>query len=139
MKMLALIRYIMLALTLPSIYKSYLQHAMASCSALPAQQCLSVPFVDVRDVIGPLNGPSREYDLHISDIRPQDLPGVISKLMGTQDLCVPVNPAPVWPVKGKLWGINHRVIFTLPVAHGDRVINTHFIFATGAPISFLAK
>lgn len=91
-------------------------------------------------VIGPLDGPSfNSYDMHIPDIRPEDLAGKISRIMGTQSLSIPENASPRWPAEGKLLGLEHRILFTLPVALGDRAINAHFVFATGAPFSFLAE
>ena len=94
------------------------------------------------DMIGPLDVPSQlvrpdDYDVMLSDIKPSDLPDNISKVMGTVYLS-PTNTHSTWPLKGKVWGYNRRILVTLPVSSKERCVNVHFIFETGAPASYIS-
>lgn len=94
--------------------------------------------LEVTDTIGPLEGsPHNAYDFLITDIKPEDLPGKISQVMGIPYLSV-VDLSPIWPAHGKVWGINRRCLFTLPVSLDSYAVNAHFLLDTGAPSSFLA-
>lgn len=93
------------------------------------------------DYTGPLEGPvdffpPSAYDVLI-EIKPEDLKMIISDIMGVEYLS-PGLP-PTWPLQGRLYGIRKRVIFTIPVSIDDKSVNTHFIFDTGAPASYIAK
>ena len=94
------------------------------------------------DTIGPIDRPADYlapfcYDVMLTDIHPEDLPGKLSLALGVDYL----SPAAVhssWPVAGKVWGPNRRLLVTLPVSLGATSINVHFIFDTGAPTSYIA-
>ena len=95
------------------------------------------------DVIGPLDPPPgfaspSQYDVMISDFGPKDLPDTIARVMGVEYLSQPERIAS-WPLAGKVWGINRRILFTLPVSVEERAVNTHFLFDTGAPATFVSK
>ena len=96
------------------------------------------------DTIGPLDQPSGyvspdSYDVFMSDIKPHDLPTKISEAMGVKYLS-PVESKVPWPLTGKVWGINRRILFTLPVAKKNgNAVNVHFIFDTGSPATYIAK
>jgi hypothetical protein len=108
------------------------------------QLCIIVPIWNLQrsmDVIGPLDQVSDyispdAYDVLISDIQPEDLPGRISKVLGTEYLS-PAKLLP-WPVSGKIWGTNRRTLITLPVSVAEMYVNVHFILDTGAPTTFVA-
>ena len=76
----------------------------------------------------------------LSDLKPDDLPGIVSRTLGVQYLS-PSTTEAVWPIVGRVYGINRRVLFTLPVSlrGGAKCVNTHFIFDTGAPATYLAS
>ena len=59
--------------------------------------------------------------------------------MGVDYLSTPADGNPVWPAKGKLYGENKRVMFTLPVSHENKVVSAHFVFDTGAPVTYVAR
>jgi hypothetical protein len=94
------------------------------------------------DVIGPLDKPPSDYvapdayDVLISDIKPDDLPTIISKAMGVDNLSLCSNIQ--WPLEGKIWGRNKRVLFTLPVFGRKKCIYVHFIFDTGSAWTYVA-
>ena len=95
------------------------------------------------DTIGPLDQPSDYvlpicYDVMLTDIKPDDLPGKISLVLGTDYLSLAPGYSS-WPVDGKLWGPNRRLLLTLPVSLGALSVNVHFIFDTGAPTTYIAN
>ena len=95
------------------------------------------------DTIGPLDRPSDYlppfcYDVMLTDIQPEDLPGKLSLALGI-DYLSPATGDSSWPVIGKLWGPNRRLLVTLPVSLGAISINVHFIFDTGAPTTYIAE
>lgn len=95
------------------------------------------------DTIGPLDRPSDYlapfcYDVMLTDIKPEDLPGMLSLTLGI-DYLSPATGNSSWPVIGKVWGPNRRLLVTLPVSLGTISINVHFIFDTGAPTTYIAK
>lgn len=96
------------------------------------------------DVIGPLDRPSdyidpSAYDVLISDIKPHELPEIISDVLGTPYLA-PATVIPS-PIRGRIYGRNRRVLFTIPVSHSQtqKSVSVHFIFDTGAPTSYIAQ
>lgn len=93
------------------------------------------------DTIGPLDGPATYgvFDILVSDIKQEDLKGMISEYLDIPYLSIPTSPFPIWPAVGKVWGPNRRCFLTLPVSFGDRVVNAHFLVMTGAPVSYLAE
>ena len=56
------------------------------------------------------------------------------------------DSAPTWPVAGRIYGFNSRVIVTLQLAHvgwddtaaPSRAIHVHFIVDTGSPYSYIS-
>lgn len=96
------------------------------------------------DTIGPLDQPSGyvppdAYDVLLTDIKPEDLPNKISIAMGVKYLNPSQTKLP-WPVKGKVWEINRRILFSLPVAKkGGQAVSVHFIFDTGSPATYIGK
>ena len=94
------------------------------------------------DVLGPFpTGPSNAFDVLISDVQPEDLPGKISTALGTDYLAdMGTIPNPVTGIVFNTKDDKLRVLFTLPVsapARG-RSVATHFIFDTYAPRSYIA-
>jgi hypothetical protein len=79
------------------------------------------------------------FDVLISDIKPADLPGKVSHWMGVDYLSTLADGNPVWPAKGKLYGENKRVMFTLPVSHENKVVCANFVFDTGALVTYVAR
>jgi hypothetical protein len=95
------------------------------------------------ETIGPLDRPSDYlppfcYDVMLTDIKPEDLPGKLSSALGKNYLSSATGDS-TWPIIGKIWGPNHRLLVTLPVSLGAIYINVHFIFDTGAPTTYIAK
>jgi hypothetical protein len=98
------------------------------------------------DVIGPLDKPSEylspdSYDVLISDIKPEQLPKEISRVMGIEYLSKVQRNSETWPVVGKVYGVNKRILITLPVESSKSTdsVMVHFIFDTGSPATFIAK
>ncbi len=82
--------------------------------------------------------PPSAYDVLLTDLKPGDLPGIVSQVLGVPYLSASTTDS-VWPVLGKIYGLKRRALFTLPVSvHGGKSVNTHFIFDTGAPATYLA-
>ncbi len=92
------------------------------------------------DVLGPYpTGPFNAFDVLISDVQPEDLPGKISKALGTDYLAdIGTIPNPVTGIVFKTKDDKLRVLFTLPVSARGRSVATHFIFDTGAPRTYIA-
>ena len=89
---------------------------------------------------GDVQLPPSAYDVLLSDLKPDDLPGIVSRTLGVPYLSASTTDA-VWPIVGRVYGIKRRVLFTLPVSlqGGGKCVNTHFIFDTGAPATYLAS
>ena len=79
------------------------------------------------------------FDVLISDIKPEDLPGRISKFMGVNYLSYENEIR--WPLEGRIIASEKklRILFTVPVAARQKTVNVHFIFDTGSPRTYLAK
>lgn len=78
------------------------------------------------------------FDILLGDIKPSDLPTSISRVLDC-DYLSPCQDEEVWPVRGKIYGRNERLIMTLPVSWGDKCVNVHFILGTGAPCTYVAE
>lgn len=92
------------------------------------------------DVLGPYPSTIGAFDVLISDVKPENLPGRISTALGVQYLA-PVHSMPN-PVKGIVFNTKEstmRVLVMLPVAANNRSVATHFIFDTSAPCSYVAQ
>jgi hypothetical protein len=94
------------------------------------------------DTIGPRDPPDdyidpNEYNVLISDVTPEDLPGVVSKALEIEYLSK-ADTHDWRPVSGKIWGRNRRALVTMPVSFKNRSVHVHFIFDTGAPATYLA-
>lgn len=89
-----------------------------------------------------LMGPQpSSYDVCLSDISPEDLPGTISQVLRVGYLSRSDN-IDDWPAKGRVYGIKRRVFFSIPVSIRDQpssAVNVHFLFDTGAPATYLAR
>lgn len=83
------------------------------------------------DVLGPYPETETPFDL-----KPEDLPGMISEVMQTPYLSqtIPIKPSPVHGIL-----LNLRILITLPVSIRDKSVATHFIFDTCAPRTYLAR
>ncbi len=77
------------------------------------------------------------YDTLVSDVKPEDLPTKVSRVLGCQYLSPSAEPA-FWPVCGKIYEVNKRSMITLPVSLGSTTVNVHFLFGTGAPSTYIA-
>jgi hypothetical protein len=80
------------------------------------------------------------FDVLISDVKPEDLPGRISEALQTQYLSE--MPTKSGSVHGKVVNTKDatlRVLITLPVSMRAKSLATHFIFDTGAPRTYLAR
>lgn len=88
------------------------------------------------DMLGPYPDYSSPFDVLISDIKPEDLPIAISRTLGVAYLC-PGHTAG-WPISGTVYGLHHRIIFSLPVTIRSKSVQVHFIFDTGAPKTYIA-
>ncbi len=99
-------------------------------------QVTGEPFLDVME-------PSQEvlattvYDTLVSDVKPEDLPAKVSRVLGCQYSSSSAVAA-VWPVRGKIYEFNKRSMITLPVSLDSITVNVHFLFDTGAPSSYIA-
>lgn len=92
------------------------------------------------DVLGPYPSSSEEFDVLISDVMPEDLPGRVSRALGTTYLA-PLGTKSN-PVKGIILntlGTTLRILVTLPVAARGQSLATHFLVDTGAPCSYVAE
>lgn len=104
--------------------------------------------LDIMDVLGPYSDPSPDvFDVLLSDVKPDDLPGKISDFLKVAYLS-DTNEIGKWPLYGKVVTTHKpagiapsklRVFFTMPVAARGKAVNVHFIFDTGAPRTYIAK
>jgi len=90
-------------------------------------------------VLGPYPCNDESFDVLISDIKPEDLPGHISATLGTPYLAeMEIQPN---PIRGSVMSTKAnklRVLVTLPVSARGRSVATHFILDTGASHSYVA-
>ena len=92
------------------------------------------------DVLGPYPSSSTAFDVLISDVTPEDLPGRISQALGVEYLAaLETIPNPVSGIVFNTLNTTLRVLVTLPVSAGGKSVATHFIFDTGAPCSYIAQ
>lgn len=95
------------------------------------------------DVLGPLDAPANympptAYDVMLTDIKVEDLPGVLSTVLRVPYLSE-ASPSLGWPLEGKVFGYNHRNIFSIPVSANSKSVFVHFIFDTGAPGVYVGR
>lgn len=91
------------------------------------------------DVLGPYPSDPDAFDVLISDVQPEDLPGRISQALGTQYLEeMEVMPNPVRGIVFNTRAHHLRVLLTLPVSARGKNVAAHFIFDTGAPQTYVA-
>jgi hypothetical protein len=82
--------------------------------------------------------PPSAYDVLLTDLAPEDLHEAVSSVLGVPYLSASPTES-TWPVLGRIYGLKRRVLFTMPVSVlGGKCVNTHFIFDTGAPATYLA-
>lgn len=98
------------------------------------------------DVIGPVTFPDfvpDAYDVMLTDVRKQDLEGGVSKVLCQKYLSEPSDVSPSWPLRGTLYGMNHRIVVSAVVCKTCRNTkifrNVHFIFDTGSRYTYLTK
>ncbi len=93
------------------------------------------------DVLGPYpETADAPFDVLISDVKPEDLPGRISEALLTQYLSdMPTKSGSVHGKVVNTKGTTLRVLITLPVSMRAKSVATHFIFDTGAPRTYLAR
>ena len=88
------------------------------------------------DVLGPYpSGRSGNdaFDVLISDVKPEDLPGRISVALQTPYLAdMETRANPFNSIVFNTMDMKMRVLFTLPVSARGRSVATHFILVTGA-------
>ncbi len=91
------------------------------------------------DVLGPYPSSHADFDVLISDVKPEDLPGRISQALGVQYLDdMQSRPSPVNGIVFNTKINTLRVLVTLPVSALGRSVAVHFIFDTGAPRTYIA-
>lgn len=92
------------------------------------------------DVLGPYPSSLAEgFDVLISDVKPEDLPGCISQALGVQYLAeMQSRPTPVNGIVFNTKSRTLRVLVTLPVSARGRSVAVHFIFDTGAQGTYVA-
>ncbi|KAL3159618.1 hypothetical protein ABBQ38_010028 [Trebouxia sp. C0009 RCD-2024] len=92
------------------------------------------------DVLGPYpSGHADGFDVLISDVKPEDLPGRISQALGVQYLAeMQSRPTPVSGIVFNTKNSTLRVLVTLPVSVRGRSVAVHFIFDTTAPCTYIA-
>lgn len=93
------------------------------------------------DVLGPYpDTVDTPFDVLISDIKPEDLPGRISEALETQYLSeMPIQSGSVHGKVVNTRDTTLRVLITLPVSMRSKSVATHFIFDTNAPRTYLAR
>ena len=81
------------------------------------------------DVLGPYPSSYVEgFDLRISDVKPEDLPGRISQALGVQYLAdMPSQSTPVNGIGFNTRNSTLRVLVTLPVSARGQSVAVHFI------------
>ena len=80
-----------------------------------------------------------QFDVLISDVKPEDLPGRVSQALGVPYLSgMQVRANAVEGVIVNTKGSKLRALVTLPVSARGQSVATHFIFCTGAPHSYVA-
>ena len=76
-------------------------------------------------------------DILTLDINQNTLPQEISEALAIQNLSS--NPSTeIWPIVGKIYGFNKRVLISIPVTGRNKTVNVHFVLDTGAPLTFIA-
>eukprot|EP00955_Chlamydomonas_euryale_P050392 354546-Chlamydomonas_euryale.AAC.2 len=83
-----------------------------------------------------------QFDVRISDVQPEDLPGRLSSILGTQYLSPVQDTTHQSSVRGAIINTKNttlRILVTLPVSIRGKSVATHFIFDTGAPRTYLAR
>ena len=91
------------------------------------------------DVLGPYPSEQDVFDVLISDVKPEDLPGRISTALQTPYLAqMETRANPVNGIVFNTKNVKLRVLVTLPVSARGRSVAAHFIFETGAPRTYIA-
>lgn len=78
-----------------------------------------------------------EQDILTLDINQYTLPREISQALDIPYLSSN-SSTQIWPINGKIYGINKRILFSIPVTGRNKTVNAHFVFDTGAPLTFIA-
>ena len=81
------------------------------------------------------------YDVLITDISPEDLPGAVSRFLGMPYLAHSAE-SEEWPARGGIYGVKRRVLFSLPMSIRGApasAVNVHFVFDTGAPATYISR
>ncbi len=90
------------------------------------------------DVLGPYPSSHAKFDVLISNVKPEDLPGRRSQALGVQYLDdMQSRPSPVNGIVFNTKFNTLRVLVTLPVSARGRSVAIHFIFDTGAPCIYV--
>ena len=91
------------------------------------------------EVLGPYPSGSDAFDVLISDVKPEDLPGRISVALQTPYLAdMETRANPVNGIVFNTRDVKLRVLVTLPVSARGRSVAAHFILHTGAPRTYIA-
>ena len=126
-----------------------LRAAAASCAGtlLLTRQCLvhlqGGTDMDVLVMDAPSDDDCDDFDLTLSDVRPEDLHGEFSDDLKVKYLAaMDVQPSPVcgqvvYTHRSRLR--NMRAFVTLPVAANGKSVAVHFLVDTGAPRTYIAQ